>query len=274
MKNIDKKTVNSFSNEWSRFNQDSLSIHESKDIFDKYFNIYPLKKLKKNFEIFDMGCGTGRWAFHLAPLVKKINCIDPSSAIIEAKKNLAKFNNIYYFNTSIDELNLAHNSQDFGYSLGVLHHIPDTSKALKSCNNLLKPGAPFLCYLYYNFDNKPKWFKFLWAISNILRNLIIKLPNSFKNIITDILAIFLYYPLSRSAFILEKMKFDTTNFPLSFYKNKSFYTMRTDSRDRFGTPLEKRFTKDQIKKMMIEAGFKNISFSDKEPFWCCLGFKK
>ena len=37
--------------------------------------------------------------------------------------------------------------------------------------------------------------------------------------------------------------------------------MRTDARDRFGTPLEQRFTKSEIKKMMEEAGLEKIKFS-------------
>jgi hypothetical protein len=49
--------------------------------------------------------------------------------------------------------------------------------------------------------------------------------------------------------------------------------MRTDSRDRFGTPLEQRFTQSQIKELMLQAGFKNIIFSDAEPKWCVVGTK-
>ena len=59
-----------------------------------------------------------------------------------------------------------------------------------------------------------------------------------------------------------------------FYSSKSFYVMRTDSRDRFGTPLEKRFSKQQITKMLKSSGLENIKFSDHEPFWCAVGTKK
>ena len=41
------------------------------------------------------------------------------------------------------------NSMDFGFSLGVLHHLPDPFEGIKSCVTKLKPGAPFLVYLYY-----------------------------------------------------------------------------------------------------------------------------
>jgi hypothetical protein len=49
--------------------------------------------------------------------------------------------------------------------------------------------------------------------------------------------------------------------------------MRTDSRDRFGTPLEQRFTKSEITTLMIDAGFENIVFNHSEPRWCVVGTK-
>ena len=275
MHNLDKKTVNSFSNEWNKFQQDKLSDEELLILVKNYFDLFPLDNLKKNYEVFDMGCGTGRWAKFVAPKVNKLNCIDPSLSIKVAKKNLKDFKNINFINESIDNVKLKKNSQDFGYSLGVLHHIPNTKKALIDCVNLLKPGAPLLIYIYYAFDNKPFWFKLLWKSSDILRKFIILLPSSLKNLITDLIAVIIYFPLAKISLILEKFnKKIIRNFPLSYYRHSSFYTMRTDARDRFGTPLEKRFTKIQIKKMMTEAGLIDIKFSETEPFWCSLGYKK
>jgi len=50
--------------------------------------------------------------------------------------------------------------------------------------------------------------------------------------------------------------------------------MRTDARDRFGTPIERRFTRKQIIEMMEAAGLENIRISDSTSFWCAVGFKK
>ena len=50
--------------------------------------------------------------------------------------------------------------------------------------------------------------------------------------------------------------------------------MRTDSRDRFGTILEKRFSKSEIREMMENADLVDIKFSANEPFWCAVGIKK
>jgi hypothetical protein len=54
----------------------------------------------------------------------------------------------------------------------------------------------------------------------------------------------------------------------------SFYTMRTDSRDRFGTRLEQRFSRTEIEKMMLAAGLERTRFSDSEPFWCAVGYRR
>ena len=132
------------------------NIKKPNEIFKDYFSLFPFKKLSKSSEGFDMGCGSGRWAEFIAPKVGILNCIDPSSAIQVAKKKLKKFNNIKYHQKSLDNVNLKKKSQDFGYSLGVLHHVPNTKSAIYSCVNLLKPGAPFLLYIYYSFDNRQR----------------------------------------------------------------------------------------------------------------------
>ena len=49
--------------------------------------------------------------------------------------------------------------------------------------------------------------------------------------------------------------------------------MRTDARDRFGTPLEQRFTRAQICKMCTDAGLVDLRFSPQAPYWCVVGFK-
>lgn len=274
MNNIDKKTVLSFSDEWSHFDQEPLNDYERKYLFDKYFHIFPWSSLSKKAMGFDMGCGSGRWAKLVAPRFSKLTCIDPSlEALSIAKKNLAHFKNIVFVNSGVSDQPLPPNSQDFGYCLGVLHHIPDTLTALKNCVQMLKPGAPFLIYLYYKFDNRSRFYVIIWHISDLLRLFISRMPSILKLIITNTIATLVYLPFARIAFIAEKIGLKVDNWILSSYRKTSFYTMRTDSRDRFGTPLEKRFTRSEINSMMKEAGLDNITFSENFPFWCAVGKK-
>ena len=272
--NIDQTTVDSFGEEWSHFDQSELVGEEWEEIFDTYFGIFPFSELPNGATGFDMGCGSGRWARGVAPNVGRLNCIDPAdNALAVAKKNLAGIENVEFHHAGVADAPLAPASQDFGYSLGVLHHIPQTEAALKSCTGLLKPGAPFLLYLYYRFDNRPAWFRGLWKASELFRAGVSNLPDGVKPVVTDILAATIYWPLARGSRLIEKLGGNPAAIPLSFYRDKSFYTMRTDSRDRFGTPLEQRFTRSEIETMMKAAGLENIAFSDREPFWVAVGYK-
>ena len=190
-----------------------------------------------------------------------------------AKKQLRKFKNIEFHNSSLNDLVIPLGSQDFCFSLGVLHHVPNTLM-LRSCVQLLKPKAPILVYLYYRFDNRSKWFKLLWSLSNIIRKIIIKLPSKYKNIVCEIIALTIYWPFARISFLLQKFNLDVSSFPLSYYRNFSFYSMRTDARDRFGTPIEHRFSRSEIVNMCKKAGLENIVFSNKPPYWCFVARKK
>lgn len=274
MTNTDRKTVESFGDEWSRFDQSGMSYEESQKVFKEYFDIFPWNEITNHSEGFDMGCGSGRWSRFVAPKVKKLNCIDPSNAINVAKDVLSDFKNISFEMAGVDNSSLESNSQDFGYSLGVLHHVPDTSSAIKSCVNYLKPGAPLLLYLYYKFDNRPFWYRALWKLSDLLRIFIYRLPPTIKHLVTNLLAILIYWPLARLSKLFSLLGVNTQSFPLTYYKDHSLYTMKTDSRDRFGTPLEQRFQKNEIEEMMIAAGLEKISFSENAPYWCALGYKK
>lgn len=268
------EVISSFGKEWKRFDQSKLDAKELNKIFEDYFKIFPWNLVNKKSEGFDMGCGSGRWAKIVAPKVGVLNCIEPSIAINVAKKNLSNNKNIKFFKSKIENVNIKPASQDFGYCLGVLHHTEKTQENLNKCASLLKKDAPFLVYLYYNFDNRNFFYVLLWKLSDIIRKNISKLPEIFKNIFSDLLAIFFYYPFARFSLFLDRLSFDVKNYPLSYYKNLSFYTMRTDSRDRFGTNLEKRYSKKEIKTMLKNAGLYKIKFSKNAPYWCVIAFKK
>ncbi len=272
--NVDAATVASFGDEWRRFDQAELLDGELKTLFEGYFSCFPWDRLPSGPEGFDMGCGSGRWARLVAPRVGRLHCIDASADALEvAKIALKDLDNVSFIHAPANQAPLEPGSQDFGYSLGVLHHIPDTAAALRACTRLLKPGAPFLVYLYYRFDNRPLWFRAVWKVSDWLRSLVSRLPGTAKRLVTDAIALSVYWPLARLSRLGESLGFHMRNFPLYFYRNTSFYTMRTDSRDRFGTPLEQRFTRSEIKAMLESSGLVDVVFSEAEPYWCAVGIR-
>lgn len=273
MNNLNLDVVKDFGEEWKKFDQSVMTDEELENIFNEYFAIFPWHNLPKDSQGFDLGCGSGRWAKIASKKCNHLHCIDPSEAIEVARKNLITNHNCSFYRNGVEDIPLKDLSMDFGYSLGVLHHIPDTQSGITECVKKLKPGAPFLLYLYYAFDNQPFWYRIIWRISNILRIMISKLPFRLKLLFTQIIALIIYFPLARISRVLEYFKFSVHSFPLSAYRNKSYYTMKTDALDRFGTKLESRFTKLEIYKMMSNAGLEKITFSDKIPFWVAVGYK-
>ena len=127
------------------------------------------------------------------------------------------------------------------YSLGVIHHLNYPEKAFKIINNSLKKNSPFLVYLYHNFEENTFLYKLIWKISDVLRKTISSQNFFIKSLLCDIIAIFVYLPLSRFSLIIEFFGLNIKNFPLSYYRNKSIYIMRNDSLDRFGTKYEIRY---------------------------------
>jgi hypothetical protein len=114
----------------------------------------------------------------------------------------------------------------------------------------------------------------MWRISDGLRRVISHLPHGPKLALTSVIALLVYYPLARVARLGARLGADVDGFPLSVYRDRSLYMMRTDAYDRFGTRLEKRFRAEEIRGMLETAGLERISFSDDYPYWCAVGFKK
>ena len=173
-------------------------------------------------------------------------------------------------NGSAVELPVADGCLDFAFSLGVLHHLPDTEGALSEIHRVLRRGAPFLVYLYYAFDNRPAWFRLLWRASDSVRRAIARLPHRPRLAVTRLLAAVVYWPLARLSRLLARRGRDVARIPLSAYRDQPFYVMQTDALDRFGTQLEKRYTKDEIRSLLEGAGFSDVQFNEDWPFWCAL----
>jgi SAM-dependent methyltransferase len=275
--NLDPRVTRGFGREWSSFRQDPdhLSQQQRQAIFDDYFRIFPWHLLPAGGGVgLDVGCGTGRWSVLLAPRVRHLHLLDPSAeALSVAKESLRGMNNVSYHLNGVATIPLPPKSLDFAFSLGVLHHVPDTEAAIAAIADKLKPNSPFLVYLYYALDNRPNWYRLLWRITDIARVVVSRLPHPVRLVISQIVAALIYWPLARLARFVSRRGRSANALPLSYYADKSFYVMRTDAYDRFCTRLEKRFRRGEIERMLTRAGFKNVTFSEKQPFWCAVGVK-
>ena len=160
-------------------------------------------------------------------------------------------------------------SLDLAMSLGVLHYIPDTELAIKDVSRSIKSGGIFLCYLYYNLENKPAYYKLIFKGVNILRQVISSSPQKVRRISATAIAAVVYWQLARLSKVFKKLGRNTSNLALYHYANMPFVMLANDALDRFDTSLEQRFSKAEITEMLGAANFDltTLRFSEIEPFW-------
>jgi ubiquinone/menaquinone biosynthesis C-methylase UbiE len=272
--NIDTSVVESFGEEWEKFY--NFDTDEIEQIGKEYFGFLDKNIINSNTTVLDVGCGTGRWTKYLSSRVKSIEAIDPSKAIYFADELLKDTKNVRLSIASTESIPFEDGTFDFVMSVGVLHHIPDTQKAMKDCVKKVKKGGFFYVYLYYALDNRGLLYKMIFKASDVIRRIVSKLPSDTKKLVCDLLALTIYVPfVTIGRFLhfvgLEKI---ASLLPLSAYQDKSLFVMRNDALDRFGTALEQRFTKEQIKNMMQNSGLSNIIIPDGPVLWAAVGEKK
>lgn len=270
--NVDRATVEGFGREWERFDQREVSTEELEQRFREYFALFPWDEISRTAHGVDVGCGSGRWARFVAPRVGLLHCVDASrEALAVAERNLEAIDNVRLHHASAGALPLEPGSLDFGYSLGVLHHVPHPADAVRSCVAVLRPGAPFLVYLYYDLEGKPAWYRALWRVSDAARRAVSRLPEPTRYVVSQLVAATVYWPLARFAALAERLGRDVGGYPLATYRKRSYYWMRTDALDRLGTRVEHRFSRDAVRAVLEEAGLTDVVVSDDPPYWCALG---
>ncbi len=270
--NLNQRVIDSFGHEWATFDYGGT---QTTDALNAQFKAYcaPLDLNQFNPKISvaaDFGAGSGRWASRLIPFFSLVYALEPSDGASKVLKNkFADEAKIVILQETVGANSIPLESLDLAMSLGVLHHIPDTSLAIKDVSRRIKPGGMFLCYLYYNLENKPTLYKLLFKWVNVVRKIISTLPEKTKHFVTSAIAALVYWPLARFSKVMNRFGVNTLNVPLHHYAEMPFVMLANDALDRFRTSLEQRFSKAEITEMLRLADFdiSTLKFSDDEPFW-------
>jgi SAM-dependent methyltransferase len=270
--NIDQGVIDSFGHEWVTFDYGDTETAEALNAqFDAYCAPIDLSHFDpKNSIAADFGAGSGRWAARLLPYFSLVYALEPSDGASKVLQN--KFSDeakVVVLQETVGANSIPLESLDLAMSLGVLHHIPDTGLAIKDVSLRIKPGGIFLCYLYYNLENKPTMYKLIFKGVDVVRKIISGLPQKIKLFVTSAIAVLVYWPLARFSKVMNRFGVKTSNIPLHHYADMPFLMLANDALDRFGTSLEQRFSKAEITEMLRLANFdtSTLMFSEEEPFW-------
>ena len=140
----------SFGFQWKRFARTQLDsangTTESRDTFVEKTG-WALEDLR-GARVLDAGCGMGRFAEICANAGAEVHAIDLSVAAEAAAANLAGRENVSVYQADIMNLPFPEGTFDRIYSIGVLHHTPDTHAAFARLVPLLKPGGTIAIWVY------------------------------------------------------------------------------------------------------------------------------
>lgn len=266
-RSADDDVVARFDQEWHLFDDAGKSEHEI--VFASYFDLVRPQDLAGARMALDAGCGAGRWALEVARRGVDVIAVDLGLSIEVAERNTRSTGRVLCVQADLAELPLQPQSMDFAYSLGVLHHVGDTKRALARLVDVLKPGRTMLIYLYYALENRSRPYRLAFRISDRIRRWTSTLPQPLLTSFATAVAALAYFPLARAARLLRQRGYPklASALPLGFYADLSFRMMRNDSLDRFGTAVEKRYTRDSMRALLEDAGLADVAFSPDPPYW-------
>ena len=209
----------------------------------------------------DIGSGCGYDTFIMAknnPAVKIIS-LDISEGACKTKELTCGMGNVWVIRGSALNIPISDNTLDFAYSFGVLHHTTDPERGIKEIARVIRKDSPAYLYVYEDHSE------------NRIKNLALELVKALRAITTKIPPRALYIlSFSASPFIMIFFtfphrffrRFKTTqvlaeNIPFNFGSN--LFSLTGDLYDRFGAPIEHRFSRQEIFNLLKRNGFVNIS---------------
>ncbi|MDI7258449.1 MAG: methyltransferase domain-containing protein [Thermodesulfobacteriota bacterium] len=178
--------VDTFSFEWNKFHDVQIDILNNTDLSEQFFrkNTGWTRETLKGKLILDAGVGAGRYAEVVSRWGGEIVGVDLSYAVDAAYKNTGQRENVHIIQADLFNLPFKPDTFDLIYSIGVLHHTPDTRAAFNSIVPLLKKGGEMSIFVYH--------FGEYCYFSNIWRKITIRLPLRLVYYLSTI-AIPLYY---------------------------------------------------------------------------------
>jgi len=193
------RTRQRFGFEWSRY--PACFEEEEEAIFLEETQVEPRQFSGRL--ILDAGCGMGRFTRIAGRLGGEVVGIDLSDSVRKARRVTEHLPSVHIVQADILHLPFCDNTFDIAYSLGVLHHTPDTRRSFQALVRKVKEGGLVSVWVYgtagryagfvtnplrpdrARFIQGPVMFRLYWMLvavrerfSNALRALTVRCPHA------------------------------------------------------------------------------------------------
>lgn len=165
------------------------------DYHEKQFYDWISPVNKKDFKdkvVLEAGCGKGR---HTVTIInagaREVYAVDFSDAVFLASSATKNFENVLIVQGDINNLPFSNELFDNIICVGVLHHLSDPEKGLKSLWSKLKKGGILSLWVYAYEGNW--WIR--WLICPIRKNITSKLPVKILKILSFFPSLLLFIKL-------------------------------------------------------------------------------
>lgn len=250
---VKQLTADSFAYEWEQFG--SLREEWAKNFAD-YMRPHTVQSLSGK-EVLDVGTGSGRHSFHAARAGASVVAVDLGASIDIARRNLQP--QVLTVQADAEALPFAAESFDLVMSIGVLHHLPDPDRALRSIVQYARPGGHVHVYLYW--VPQQRWHRSVLDIVTAMRRVTVQVPHQVLHV--------LCYPLAATLLVAFVAPYRAlrrrprgrrlaAGMPLKTYADYPFSVLVNDQFDRFSAPLEWRYTADQVRAALVTAGLTEV----------------
>jgi SAM-dependent methyltransferase len=148
-----EKYTDTFGFQWNKHARiyfDGTYKYRTRSIYEQLGQTLGLSQEKiRDKTVLDIGCGTGANGAAMAEWgAREVFCVDLSSAVEAAYANTRHLKNVHVIQADMFELPFRYESFDVLYSVGVLHHTPDTAKAFLSLMPFLKENGIISIWVY------------------------------------------------------------------------------------------------------------------------------
>jgi len=209
----------------------------------------------------DIGSGCGFDTYLMAkdnPFVNIIS-LELSAGVYKTRQLTSGLKNVWIIRGSALNIPLADSTLDFAYSFGVLHHTPDPEQGVREIARVIKKNAPAYLYLYEDHSENRMKYSALKLV-NFIRRITTKIPSgilyTFSFLASPFLVIFFTFPSA----ILKRFKATqqlSGKIPFNF--GTHLFSLAGDIYDRFGAPIEYRFSRQKVFELLKRNGFVNIT---------------
>jgi len=260
-----------FDHEWARHPE--TGTPELRSVFELYADLVRPDAYGATRVVLDAGCGAGRWALEVARRGPRVIALDLGASVELAARNTAGTGRVGAVQADVHDCPIADGAIDWAYSLGVLHHVEHPAAALERIARTVRRPGFVLVYLYYALEGRGLAFRAVFRMVDLVRRGTSRLPRPLAAAFADAVALGVYWPMARSSALLWRAgaRRVADALPLSFYRDRPLRVMRNDSLDRFGTRLERRYTREAFRGLLAAAGLPEVVVSDRAPYWHGIG---